>query len=114
MPVRYYECPVCRKMVRTMKKEVPKCNHGEEAIAISMQEVLVAPELKFQEYKDHIAKEKGRPQLKNQQRILRERTRNHSRDYEMHDLIQSNDPDEAKKNQWVNEDGSVRKKIDDM
>lgn len=113
MPVRYFECPECGAMTRTLKRVKPTCVHAETAKSYPMEEVLVAPELKFQEYKDHVAKEKGKAQLKDQDRILRERTRSHSREHEMHDLVQSNDREEAVRNQWINEDGSVRKKIDD-
>jgi hypothetical protein len=58
-------------------------------------------------------KERGKSQIKDQQKILKEKARGHSRDVEMTDLIEANPMDEAVKNGWVREDGKPRKKIDD-
>ena len=113
--VRIFNCLKCRNQSRTLKKaEDWKCRHCGTTAKKNFEEVLTAPNSKFMEPKDEVAKAKGKSQLKNQQKILRERTRNWSRENETHDLIQKNPEEEAVKNQWINADGSPRKKIDDL
>lgn len=76
-----------------------------------MQLELEAPQAKFMEPRD---KAKGKSVLKDQNKLLKERSRNHSRDQELDELITMNSKDLAVKNKWVNEDGRKRKKIDDI
>ena len=75
-----------------------------------MHELVNSPTTKFME---PIDKEAGKSQMKDQKKILLERARNHSRDVEMHDLIQMNPQEVAKQNKWIKEDGTKRKSIDE-
>lgn len=76
-----------------------------------MDEVFQAPQAKMLE---PVSKFKGKSQLKDQQKILRARTRNHARDHDLEDLITTNSKEVVKKNKWVNSDGRKRRKIDDL
>lgn len=107
MPLRTFKCPVCGEIIKTLKKEIPM--HCDTAA----EQVLAAPSTRFNEYRDPENKEKGKSQLKDLQKILKERARNHSRDNDLHDLVQTNNDDVSKMNKWIKEDGTVRKKIDD-
>ena len=107
MPLKDFKCKKCGEVKKTFKPSPEHCGQA-------MEKLLVAPEAKFLEPRGTEAKDKGRSVLKDQNKILKERTRNWSRDNEMHDLVQKNDMKEAVKNQWVNADGTVRKKIDDL
>jgi len=71
---------------------------------------MVAPTVTILEKQDPYT---NKSRLKDQEKILKERARNHSRDVETTDLIEKNPLDEAVKNGWIKEDGTVRKKIDD-
>jgi hypothetical protein len=75
-----------------------------------MQEQLALPSTKFLEAVD---KDGGKSQLKDQQKILLERARAHSRDVEMHDMIQNNPQQISYQNKWLKEDGTKRSAIDD-
>ena len=113
MPVRYYECQnvECGITFRSMKDK-PKCPECETTI---LKKLLKAPQAKFLEKLDP---EKNKSRLKDSDKILKERSRNHSRDNDLMDLVQMNEGDKAIQNQWLveNSDGSLRKrkKIDDI
>lgn len=118
MPLRLFECPVCGYQRESFKKE-PKCNHNQEEEGTpvplaAMKEVLVAPNAKFMEPRDPDAKERGKSVPKDFNKIVKERARSHARDNELHDLIQTNNDGQAIRNQWMNEKGQKRKKIDDL
>lgn len=122
MPLRLYRCPECGHEQRRMdKKEEPKLSpychkcYVEEDKEVRTKKVLGAPQAKFMEKTDSF---RNKSNMKDQQKILLERSRVHTRDQAADDLIQSNEADIAKKNQWLveNSDGSLRKrkKIDDI
>ena len=107
MAVNYFKCIKCGEVIRSMKKDPSHCDS-------IMERILVAPQVKFEEYSDHVAKEKGKKQLKDQKKMLLERARNHSRDNDLDDLIQQNNDGIAIKNQWMDENGKKRRKIEDL
>jgi len=103
MAVNWFRCKKCGIEIRS-KGESPI--HCDEV----MEKLLKAPLVTMKEPQDKV---RGKSKLKNQEKILKERARNHSRDIDMPELIESNPMIEAVKNGWVREDGRVRKKIDD-
>lgn len=107
MPLFNYRCSGCGSERETFKKSPQCCGQ-------SMQKLLSKPSVKFMEPRGPEAKERGKSVLKNQDRILRERTRNHNRDVDMHGLIQSNPPEVSQQSGWLNEKGEKRRKIDDI
>jgi len=76
-----------------------------------MKVELSAPNAKMLEPRN---KEKGLSVLKDQNKILKSRSRNHARDVELDELITTNDEKYVKQNQWIREDGRKRRKIDDI
>ena len=102
MALREWSCPTCNATKRS--KEQPIC------CGANMVENLTVPSVKMLEPAD---KDSGKSQLKDQQKLLKERARAYSRDVELHDLIQNNDPRISKQNNWINKDGVKRKAIDD-
>lgn len=102
MAIKTWKCVVCGEEFRSKHKK-PHCDQ-EPA------ELLTAPQVNFFEKTD---KNTGKSALVNQEKILKERARAHSRDHDLHDLIQLNPKDDATKNHWINENGTVRRKIDD-
>lgn len=104
MPLRTFECKVCGAKLRTKFDKPLHCD--VEAVS-----VLEAPTTKFLERVDF---DKNKSQMVDQQKILKERARANSRDVDTIDLIEKNPMDEAIKNKWVKEDGTTRKKIDDL
>lgn len=113
MPVRYFKCQEeeCEEVFRTFKDNpsCPKCKNKK------VKKLLKAPEAKFMESVDP---ERGKSRMKDADKILKERARNHSRDNDLMDLVQMNDGDMAIQNKWLVEDsdGTLRKrrKIDDL
>jgi len=123
MPLRLYKCPECsheqRKMYRrdvvTLSPYCERCYVLDE-IMIRTKRVIGAPQAKFMEKVDA---NKNKSNLVGQQKMLLERSREHTRDSEAaDDLIQTNEVEVATKNSWLvkNSDGSLRKrkKIDDI
>jgi hypothetical protein len=76
-----------------------------------MEVSLVAPKAKMME---PTHKSKGKSVLKDQEKILRARSRNNTRDRDIEDLIPSTDINKVKQSKWLGNDGRVRKKIDDL
>ncbi|PWU06075.1 MAG: hypothetical protein C5B47_08065 [Verrucomicrobia bacterium] len=111
MPVRYFECPVCKNVVRTLKASAPFCNHGEGDLSAQMVELLVAPSTKMME-KVNPATNKSR--MKDQMKILKERSRNHARDHESEELIGLNRANGIERSGFLNKDGTRRRRIDDI
>lgn len=114
MPFHLYRCPVCGYELKT-KKGDPKCGHGKENLDLEdyeyMEKVLTAPIVKLQETDPGTGKSK----MQDQDKILKARARNYSRDHELDDLIAKNDRPTAKQNEWLVEDGSrKRKAVDDL
>lgn len=104
MALKKWKCQKCKQETETFKNAPVHCE-------LPMQLELEAPQAKFMEPRD---KAKGKSVLKDQNKLLKERSRNHSRDQELDELITMNSKDLAVKNKWVNEDGRKRKKIDDI
>lgn len=118
MPIRHFKCQVCG-YERDSFKPSPKCNHNQEEEGsplplAAMEEVITAPSAKLLEPRDSVAKEMGKSVMKDQNKILKARSRNHARDNEISELVATNDKNIAKANRWINEKGQVRKKIDDL
>lgn len=116
MPLNRFECPLCGHYRESFKQD-PKCNHGQEEEGIpvplsSMVKILVAPQSKFLEPSN---KEKGKSQLKDQKQILMQRAKDYAQNNERDDFIQG-EPDKvaSKARGWLREDGTKRKKIDDL
>ena len=115
MPLRYYRCNLCGTERETLRNRIPKCNHGQEEEGTpvpltDMEEVLVAPEAKMMETID---KDTGKSRVKDQMKILKERSRNYARDYEADDMIQMNQKNGIERSGFLNKDGKRRNKMDD-
>lgn len=114
MPLRTWKCELCGHQRESFKK-APTCNHNQEeegtpVPVLEMVQIITAPGTKFMEKPDP---DRDKSQMVGQTTMLRERARKHSRDVEMHDLIQMNDRDTAHQNNWLKTDGTVRKNMDD-
>ena len=112
MPLKWFHCDICDSEIRTFDPD-PICTHGGDTSRPprDMTELLVAPKTKFMEKQDDF---RGKSRLRDQEKILRKRAREYSRENEMHELIANNPKEEAVKNGWVNREGVKRKKIDDL
>lgn len=119
MPLRIYKCRTCGHERETLRNKVPKCNHhqDEEGFPIpllEMEEVLTAPNQKFMVSADP---EHGKSKLKDQDKVLKQRARNHSRDVLIDENIQINKLnglDEQVTKSFLNTKGERRRKIDDI
>lgn len=107
MPFRRYKCPECDTEIET-KQRHPHCPHHD--YVVEMKLMLTTPNVKLQETDPYT----GKSRLQNQDKILKERARNHARDNELDDLIAMNDSKSAKDNQWIVEGGRKRKAVDDL
>lgn len=105
MPFRWFKCTKCQEEFRSRQEKPFHCDVEESEVLLS------APSTKFMELKDP---ERGKSSIVNQDKILKERARNHSRDNELDDLIGSNDKETISKNGWLNDRGTKRKAIDDI
>jgi hypothetical protein len=119
MPVKIYECPECGQQKQTLKREIPKCAHerwdAERDCAFTLEcemvEVITAPNSKMMETTDEF---RGKSKPKNQNKILKERTRNYARDHEADEMIALNNKNSLQRSGFLNKDGKRRKKIDDL
>jgi hypothetical protein len=118
MPLRIFTCDYCNNVKRTLGKDSYfECDHGVDASdenfepPSAMREVLAAPTAKMMEVID---KETGKSRLKDQMKILKERTRNYARDREADDLIQANRNNGIERSGFLNKDGKKRTKLDDL
>lgn len=105
MPLRLYRCSVCGTEFKT---KMEKKAHCEAAEAIP---VMTVPETKFLEKTDE---EHGKSAMVGQQAILKARSRAHARDNETQDLVATNTREIAEQNKWIDDQGRVRKKINDI
>ena len=112
MPIRLYKCPICG--YQTKAKRTPRCAHGAENPEyedyVDMQAIITTPSVKLQETDAYT----GKTQMQDQERILKARARNYSRDNDLDDLIQKNDAKSAQQFEWLKEGGRKRKAIDDI
>jgi hypothetical protein len=105
MALLKYQCKKCKAEKETLKKEIPE-HCGEP-----MKKVISAPGTKLMETVNPAT---GRKRLKDQQKILLERARNHSRDVEGHELVQMNKANDVVKINQLNAQGKKRTKLDDI
>lgn len=119
MPLRLFQCPLCGSKRETLRNRIPNCNHnqdeeGSPTPLTEMEEVIVAPNQKFMISADP---EMGKSKLKDQEKMLKERSRNHSRDVNIDENIQINrlnGLDEQVARSFLNKKGEKRRKIDDI
>lgn len=105
MPLKKYKCSICGEVTQTLKRKVP--SHCEQ----EMELLIEAPATASLETVDKFTNKK---RLKNQQKILKERARNYSRDQELDDLIQTSKSHELTASQFLNKSGKKRNKFDDI
>jgi hypothetical protein len=115
MPLRYYKCPLCGYERETLRNRVPQCNHNQEEEGIpvpltAMEEIITAPDAKMMEVVD---KNMGKSRIKDQMKILKERSRNYARDVEADDMIQMNQKNGIERSGFLNKEGKRRTKLDD-
>ncbi len=105
MPLRYYK----HKETGEIKKSLKKIEDED------YEEIIMAPGSKFMECTN---KATGKSKIKGLTKMLKERSRNHSRDVDLDDLIQTNRQVEGTetniKMNFLNEKGEKRRKIDDI
>jgi len=102
MSLKYYKNQETDEVRRTLKGPP-----GEE-----WEEVIKAPNGKFMVKAN---KATNRSKLKDSEKVLKERARNHSRDHMLDDNIQLNQHNQFGVNQnFLNEKGEKRRKIDDI
>jgi len=112
MALKLYKCPVCDKTKETLKKDIPTCPHGE--LLINMEQQITAPNQKFMISANAA---EGKSKLKDSDKMLKARARNHSRDVLGDETIQinlKNGLKESVSRNLLNEKGERRKKIDDI
>lgn len=110
MPLRYFKCPLCDQARQTLKNDIPKCSN-DRCEHCEMEELMTAPESKMMETVDPHT---GKSRLKDQMKILRERSRNYARDREADDLIQFNKKNGIERSGFLTKDGKKRTKLDDI
>lgn len=103
MPLRLWKCKECGEEFKTKSDSPEHCSVPSEML-------ITSPSTKFME---KIDSERGKSALVGQQKMLKERSRAHSRDVETDDLAQRNGFQESVRKGWVKEDGTRRKAIDD-
>lgn len=105
MAIWNYNCAICGCTFRTKKSNPEHCGIGAEKL-------LSVPSIKYMEKADPIL---GISALKDMDSITLERSRNHSRDHELDELIQENrEHTNPHDNQWLTKDGLKRKAISDL
>lgn len=117
MPLSIYKCRYCGKERETLKITKPNCNHNQCEIGIpvplhEMTKLIIAPNSKFMITANAAT---GRSKVKDLKGQLTERARNHSRDTLLDENIQINkDNNLGVSNNFLNEKGERRRKIDDL
>src|SRR4051812_26602141 len=107
MALRIFECTTCKSKKETLKKTVPQC-HGD------MKELMVAPNQKFMVTSNAA---EGKSKLKDSDKVLKARARNHSRDVLGDETIQmnlNNGLKETVTRNLLNNKQERRRKIDDI
>jgi len=104
MALRHWKCRKCKTEFRSFKDTPLHCG-------VSSELVLKTPNAKILE---PVNKYKGKSNLKDQQKILKKRSREHARDFEINDYIATSSKEQVIKNKWINPDGQKRRKIDDI
>ena len=109
MALRKFECSKCRKVIETLKKSVPECTCGG-----TTKELISSPNQKFMVTANAST---GTSKIKDSDKILKARARNHSRDVLGDDTIQTNldmGSKESVARGLLNSQGQRRRKIDDI
>lgn len=102
MPLRYYKNKKTKEIIRSFEELDPE----------KFEEVIKAPNGKFMVCANAST---GRSKLKDSQKILTERARNHNRDVLLDDNIAINRDNKVGTAQnFLNEKGERRRKIDDI
>ena len=105
MPFKTWKCPICQAQRKT-KEAAPAC------CDTPMAEDIQAPDVKLMEKTDT---EHNKSQMKDSQKILKERSRKHSTKVELEDIISNvNNSEITAKSGWLKADGRIRKAIDDI
>lgn len=119
MALRYFKCPLCGHERETLRNRIPKCNHNQEEEGSpvplkDMEEILSAPNQKFMVAANPHT---GTSKIKDSEKTLKARARNHSRDVLGDENIQINSDMGSKESvsrNLLNEKGERRRKIDDI
>jgi hypothetical protein len=119
MALRYYKCPVCGHEKESLRNRKQMCNHNQEeegtpAPLTEMIEVISAPNQKFMITANEAT---GTSKLKDSDKVLKARSRNHSRDILGDETIQTNLNNGLKESvskNLLNDKGQRRRKIDDI
>ncbi|MCG3175430.1 MAG: hypothetical protein MOGMAGMI_00359 [Candidatus Omnitrophica bacterium] len=113
MTLKLYSCPNCgfeKESFKDLSKDECPQKIDEECAFLSPK--ISCPSSKFM-VKVNSATNKSK--LKDSDKMLKERSRNHSRDVDLDDVIQLNKTNSfAVSNNFLNEKGERRKKIDDI
>ena len=105
MPFKVWECLVCQAK-KTTKAADPQCCDAP------MAECITPPDVKLME---KIDPEHNKSQMKDSQKILKERSRKHNTKVELEDIISNvNNSEITDKSGWIKADGRIRKAIDDI
>ena len=103
MPLLTFRCTKCSTLKRTFQADPVHCD-------VLMARVLQAPQSKMMEARGE--RERGKSVLKDQDRILMERSKEDSRKNDYANFAMESGPEVAKVHGWVGSDGRVTKKID--
>lgn len=103
MALRHWTCKICQEATRTFTTAPVHCD-------VPMELQLSAPNAKMMEPR----KAGSTSVLKDQTKMLRARSREHARDFELDELIANNPKHISKANQWVTDKGRKRTRIDDI
>lgn len=104
MAIRTWKCNKCEAEFKTKQHAPTHCELPASAL-------ISTPNTKFMEKQDP---HKNKSVMVGQEKILRARAREYSRDKELDDLIQRNEHKVSTENRWLTRDGVKRKKIDDI
>jgi len=102
MPLKYFKNIKTGEIKRTLKKTL-----GDD-----WEEIIKTPNQKFMEKANEAT---GTSKIKDQDKMLRERARNHSRDVDLDDNIQLNKSNDFQVSQnFLNDKNEKRRKVDDI
>lgn len=104
MALKNWKCQVCNETFGSFDAAPEHCEKPAKVC-------FHAPQAKFMEPRPG---KPGKSILKNQNKILKARTREHSRNFELDELIANNSEVLAKQNQWITDKGRKRTRIDDI
>jgi len=102
MALKYYRCKESGQIIKTLKNLKQDLNY---------EELYLAPNGKFMICSNEAT---NKSKIKDLDKQLKIRARNHSRDNEIDELIQLNKENKIGVNNFLNNKGERRKKIDDI